>query len=62
MPRYRFLPGQGVCPAGCVYSGTVSGMNCCHYVFIEDKLRPCPAGKDCTEYKKGRKIAICPEQ
>lgn len=31
----------------CVYFQGYS-MRCCNYIFIEDKRRPCPPGKDCT--------------
>lgn len=24
------------------------GLRCCHYIFIEDKRRPCPPGEECT--------------
>ena len=27
----------------------------CSYIFQEDKRRPCPPGKDCTEKKRKRK-------
>ena len=33
---------------GCIYSGKSQGLPCCQYVFMEDKLRPCPAGTGCT--------------
>ena len=33
---------------GCIYSGKSQGLPCCRYVFVEDKLRPCPAGTGCT--------------
>jgi len=44
------------CRKGCVYSGEIGGMPCCNYCFIADKLRPCPAGKDCTVYKRGKRL------
>lgn len=34
-----------------VYSGTV---RCCHYILIEDKMRPCPPGEGCTVKIKGK--------
>ena len=34
---------------GCIYLGKINGnAPCCQYVFMEDKLRPCPAGTGCT--------------
>ena len=34
---------------GCVYFfGDYEVNKCCNYIFIEDKRRPCPPGKDCT--------------
>lgn len=34
---------------GCIYHGYAGGdWRCCDYIFIEDKRRPCPPGKDCT--------------
>ena len=33
----------------CIYVGKASWHTlCCRYVFVEDKLRPCPAGTGCT--------------
>ena len=34
---------------GCVYKGIVQGnVPCCNYIFMEDKMRPCPPGEGCT--------------
>lgn len=34
---------------GCVYFfADYAVNNCCNYIFIKDKPRPCPPGKDCT--------------
>ena len=33
---------------GCIYVGKSQGLPCCRYVFVEDKLRPCPPGTGCT--------------
>lgn len=34
---------------GCIYKGRVSfNTPCCDYIFIEDKMRPCPPGEGCT--------------
>lgn len=40
---------------GCVYRGRVGSYGCCDYIFIKDKPRPCPPGKDCTVKETGRK-------
>ena len=40
---------------GCKYWGSNYGSGCCNYIFIEGHRRPCPTGKDCTEYRKGRR-------
>lgn len=34
---------------GCVYKGVVGGNTpCCNYIFMEDRMRPCPPGEGCT--------------
>lgn len=34
---------------GCYYYRCMcSEIYCCAYIFVEDKRRPCPPGKDCT--------------
>ena len=34
---------------GCIYVGKIgSGALCCRYIFVSDKLRPCPPGTGCT--------------
>ena len=40
---------------GCKYWGSNYGSGCCNYIFIEGHRRPCPPGKGCTEYKRGRR-------
>lgn len=43
---------------GCqYYTGITDNIYYCSYFVKEDKLRPCPPGKDCTvkKYKKGYK-------
>ena len=44
---------------GCYYwFGINAGCDCCNYIFVEGKRRPCPPGKDCTvkkPKKKGKK-------
>ena len=43
---------------GCVYyGGDYEITKCCNYIFIEDKRRPCPPGKDCTVKVKRRSKA-----
>lgn len=38
---------------GCkYYVGITSLIYCCQYYEMEDKLRPCPPGKDCTVRKE----------
>ena len=54
---WTFKPSP--CPKGCIYAGTVSGDPCCNYIFIQKRQRPCPPGKDCTEYKKGTRKREC---
>ena len=42
---------------GCIYVGKVSQLYlCCRYVFVEDKLRPCPAGTGCTVKQTNKEI------
>lgn len=42
---------------GCIYLGKVSqAYMCCRYVFVEDKLRPCPAGTGCTVKQTDKEI------
>lgn len=36
---------------GCIYFFGSEGVECCNYIFMEDKRRPCPPGKDCTVKK-----------
>ena len=37
----------------CAYFGGASDHVCsCNYIFIEDRMRPCPPGKGCTVKKK----------
>ncbi|MBO7172148.1 MAG: hypothetical protein J6V52_04255, partial [Bacteroidaceae bacterium] len=40
---------------GCIYLGRTLGE--CNYWWMEDKLRPCPPGKQCTVKNKGEKKA-----
>lgn len=41
---------------GCAYFGGENNVNnSCNYIFIEDKRRPCPPGKDCTVKKPKKK-------
>ena len=45
---------------GCIYSGWIGDHLGCNYIFIMNKRRPCPPGKDCTvklKKKKGQKVA-----
>ena len=38
---------------GCkYYVGITSLIYCCQYYEMEDKLRPCPPGKECTVRKE----------
>lgn len=40
----------------CVYFGGASDHVCtCNYIFMEDKMRPCPPGKGCTVKVKRKK-------
>ena len=46
-----FQPDTTRC-RGCVYfQGQYDENCCCHYIFIENKRRPCPPGKDCTVFQ-----------
>jgi hypothetical protein len=38
-----------------MYWGSNWGSSYCNYIFIEGHKRPCPPGKGCTEYKKGKR-------
>jgi len=40
---------------GCVYLTRVGGTAYCDYIGHNDRSRPCPAGKGCTEKKVGRR-------
>jgi hypothetical protein len=41
---------------GCAYNCYVDNtVTCCMYWFMEDKLRPCPAGVGCTVRKESKK-------
>lgn len=41
------------CRKGCMYFSCHS--KTCDYYLITGKRRPCAAGKDCTEYTRGRR-------
>ena len=45
---------DGYC-VDCLYCGFAGGELCCHYIFVENKRRPCPAGGGCTVKKRGAK-------
>ena len=50
------------CPRGCVHQGRWdAGTMCCFYILDTGRRRPCPAGPDCTEYKKGKHPKKLPE-
>lgn len=45
-------PNRNYCE-GCFYwRGESSNNQCCNYIFIEDKRRPCPPGEGCTVRKE----------
>ena len=47
--------------AGCIYMGWAGWYGCCNYLFMTDKRRPCPPGKNCTvktTRKRGRKKKV----
>lgn len=54
---WTFKPSP--CKPGCIYAGRVDEHSCCNYIFIQKRQRPCPPGKDCTEYKKGARRKEC---
>lgn len=43
------------CRSGCVYAGKLVGEPVCNYLFDAGHPRPCPAGRGCTEYKRGKR-------
>ena len=44
---------------GCIYKGIINGVTpWCKYVFMEDKLRPCPAGTGCTVKMTARDLKL----
>ena len=44
---------------GCIYKGIINGVTpWCKYVFMEDKLRPCPAGTGCTAKMTARDLKL----
>lgn len=47
------------CKPGCVYAKNYG--ICCYYLDTGIR-RPCPAGKDCTVYKRGEPIRKNPAQ
>lgn len=57
MPAKRKAP-VGKCPKGCAYSGEVAATPYCRYFLVTGERRPCPPGKDCKVYRKGRQLAI----
>lgn len=47
--------GRKYC-VGCVYFyGDYEVNRCCNYIFVREKKRPCPPGKDCTERREKTK-------
>jgi hypothetical protein len=50
---YRERPN--VCDSfcdGCIYKGIVeANLRCCNFIFVADKIRPCPSGNGCTVKK-----------
>lgn len=46
-------------PCGhCKYRyGNIGPYLACGYILVEQKRRPCPAGKDCTVFEKGRSFS-----
>lgn len=48
---------------GCIYKGVVENhLPCCNYIFMEDKMRPCPPGKGCTVKVEGKYKATVEER
>ena len=43
------------CKSRCIHSGKIGDAKCCLYIFDTDRIRPCPPGPDCTEYKRGKR-------
>ena len=44
------------CPRDCIHLGYWDvNVPCCDYFLNTNKRRPCPAGENCTVYKKGRR-------
>ena len=45
-------PNRKYCK-GCYYWGGLNGScDCCNYIFVEGRKRPCPPGKGCTVRKE----------
>lgn len=46
------------CPKGCVYhfNDRPLAHSYCQYILITGHCRPCPPGKDCTAYKRGKPL------
>lgn len=53
-PKKQYTPVPK-CKGGCIHAGKIYDLPCCNYIFNEGHPRPCPPGKDCTVYEKGKK-------
>lgn len=57
------LSAVAKCPKGCIHQARWDEhTKFCAYILDEGHRRPCPAGKDCTEYKRGRRAKKSPEK
>lgn len=43
------------CRRGCVYAAKVSSIPICDYLGITGRVRPCPPGRDCSEWADEKK-------
>jgi hypothetical protein len=51
------------CPPGCIHRARWDERTTfCACILDEGHRRPCPAGKDCTEYKRGSRKRKEPNQ
>lgn len=50
------LSAVAKCPEGCIHEARWDeGTTFCAYILDEGHRRPCPAGMNCTEYKRGER-------
>lgn len=51
----EYKDGRKYCAGRRYFFGYYDGSRCCNYIFVCEKKRPCPPGKDCTERREKTK-------